>query len=107
VTSRDDLGARLDRLSSGTRRMLDYVTVLEGGAKYAVLRHIARVTEEDMVEDLKEAVDAGILVRLPDSRDLYDFADESLRALVLAEAGEERLERLRARATAARRRVEG
>ncbi|MEX1254544.1 MAG: hypothetical protein WEE64_09395 [Dehalococcoidia bacterium] len=107
MTEADDARARLEGLSGGTRRMLDYVAVLEGGARYAVLRHLARVTEEDMVVDLREAVDAGILAVLPGQPNAYDFTNEALRALVLAEAGESRLPKLRARANAARQRVEG
>ena len=98
---------RLARLSGSARRLLDYVAVLEGGARYEVLRHLARVSEEDMIEDLREAVDAGILVAMAGRPNSYDFSDESLRELVLAEAGVERLPKLRARAQAARQRVEG
>jgi hypothetical protein len=87
--------------------MLDYVAVLQGGARYAVLRHLMRVTEEDMVVDLREAVDAGVLAVVSGQPNVYDFASEELRTLVLAEAGETRLPKLRQRAEAARRRVEG
>ena len=97
---------RLERLSGSARRLLDYVALLPGGAAYAVLRHIARVTEEDMVVDLREAVDAGILAVLPGRPNAYGFADEAVRALVLEQIGPERLPKLRARAEAARRRVE-
>lgn len=98
---------RLAGLSSSARRLLDYVAVMEGGVRYAVVRHIVRVTEEDLVEDLKEVVDAGILTALPGEPNLYDFADESVRSAVLAEIGDARAPKLRQRAEAARRRVEG
>ena len=107
MTGTDDARARLEGLSGGTRRMLDYVAVLDGGARYAVLRHLARVTEEDMVVDLREAVDAGVLAVVPGEPNVYDFTNEALRTLVLSEAGESRLPKLRARARAARQRVEG
>ena len=97
---------RLARLSSSTRRLLDYVALLPGGARYAVLRHIARASEEDMVIDLREAVDAGVLVVAPGRPGSYDFAGEALRAFVLDHIGPERLPKLRARAEAARLRVE-
>jgi hypothetical protein len=102
-----DARERLAGLSGGARRMLDYVAVLEGGARYAVLRHLARATEEDMVVDLREVVEAGILAVAPGQPNVYDFTDDALRTLVLAEAGADRLPKLRARAEAARRRVEG
>jgi len=97
---------RLARLSPGARRLADFVAVLEGGARYALLRHLARLTEEDMVQNLREAVEAGILGALPGQPNTYGFTDEAARRLVLAEAGTERLSKLRARAEAARRRIE-
>ena len=98
---------RLAQLSGSARRLLDYVALLPGGALYAVLRHIARVSEEDMVIDLREAVDAGVLAVMPGRPNAYDFTDAALRPIVLERIGAERLPKLRARAEAARRRVEG
>ena len=98
---------RLSSLSGSTRRMLDYVALLEGGARYALLRHIGRLPEPDMIQNLHEAVEAGLLAAVPGQPNTYDFTDESVRAIVLAEIGEQRLPKLRARAEAARRRVEG
>lgn len=101
------LRERLAGLSGSARRLLDYVAALDGVARYAVLRHIARVTEEDMVVDLRECVDAGALTPVAGEPNTYAFATEGVRALVVREAGEERLGKLRARAESARRRVEG
>ncbi len=101
----EDTHERLARLSSSARRLLDYVAVLESGASYALLRHIARLTEADMIEDLRQAVEAGVLAAAPGQPNSYNFTDEAVRALVLAEIGEQRLPKLRARAEAARRRV--
>lgn len=95
---------RLRRLSSGARRLLDYVAVLEP-ARYAELRHFARATEEDLIEDLKEAVDLRLLERLTGQPNSYVFAGEDVRSAVLADIGEARLPKLRARAEGARRRV--
>jgi len=101
----EPVAERLRRLSSGARRLLDYVAVLEP-ARYAELRHFARATEEDLIEDLKEAVTQGLLARVADEPNSYVFADESLRAAVLAQVGEARLPKLRSRAEATRRRVQ-
>lgn len=89
---------RLSGLSSSTRRMLDYVVVLEDGARYEVLRRMIRLTEQDMIDDLREAVDAGILRVLPGEPNTYAFVDDAIRDVVLAEAGEQRLPKLRAKA---------
>ena len=98
---------RLAPLSGSARRLLDYAALLDDDARYAVLRHLARVSEEDMVIDLREVVDAGLLAAVAGRPNAYRFVDEPVRALVLAEIGEQRLPKLRARAEAARRRVMG
>jgi hypothetical protein len=103
----DDLEERLSKLSGAARRLLDYVAVLEGGARYETLRHLARVSEEDMVEDLREIVQGGFVAALPGRPNYYDFTDDATRQYVLSTAGEGRLPKLRARAVAARERVEG
>jgi len=100
-----DLPDRLAALSGSARRLLDYVAVLPGGARYALLRHLARVTEEDMVEDLREAVDARVLCARAGQPNVYDFADDTVRDFVLDQIGPERLAKLRTRAEAARFRV--
>ena len=102
-----DVRKRLAGLSGSARRLLDYVAVLEGGARYATLRHLAHATEEDMIVDLGEVVDAGFLAVVPGAPNSYDLVDGAVRGLVLADAGTERLPKLRARAAAARGRVEG
>lgn len=98
---------RLAGLSGSARRLLDYVALLDWGARWAVLRHLARATEEDMVEDLKETVDVGLLRRAAAEPNTYVLASETVREVVLAEIGEERLPKLRAKAEAARKRVAG
>jgi hypothetical protein len=103
---REDPHERIGRLSGAARRLAEFVAIAPG-SRYAVLRHLAHVTEEDMIEDLRECVDAGILVSQSGEPNRYDLASNALREAVLATIGELRLPKLRARAEAARRRVEG
>ncbi len=98
---------RLASLTGSARRLLDYLAILDGPGGYAVLRHLARATEEDMVVDLQETVAAGLVAAARDDPNAYDFTDASIRTHVLAEIGEARLPKLRARAAAAQRRVSG
>ena len=98
---------RLASLSGTARRLLDYLAILDGPGRYAVLRHLARATEEDMVVDLQEAVAAGLVTVAKDDPNAYDFTDASIRTHVLAEIGQVRLPKLRARAQMALRRVSG
>lgn len=96
---------RLAQLSGSARRLLDYAALFDDGARYAVLRHMARATEEDMVEDLREVVDAGLLAPSPDNANVYGFVDDNARRIVIDGIGEARLPKLRARAEGARKRV--
>lgn len=96
---------RLAALSSSARRLLDYVAVLEGGARYEALRRAFRLPEQDLIDDLHELAEAGMLRALPGQPNSYEYVDPTLRELVLAEAGEERLPKLRARAERAQRRT--
>ena len=98
---------KLSRLSGSARRMLDYVALLEGDARYAVIRHMARASEEDMVIDLREVVDAGVIAVVSGQPNLYEFVDQAALGIVMADIGEARLPKLRAKANAALRRVTG
>ena len=98
---------KLASLSGSARRLVDYVALLESDARYAVLRHMARATEEDMVVDLREAVDADVIAVVEGEPNTYAFTDEAALEIVMAEMGEARLPKLRARANAARGRVLG
>ncbi len=98
---------KLAGLSGSARRMLDYVALLEDAARYAVIRHMARASEEDMVVDLREVVDAGVIAVVSGQPNLYEFIDQATLRIVMADIGEARLPKLRARANVARQRVIG
>ena len=98
---------RLAALSGSASRLLDYLAVLDRPGRYAMLRHLARVPEPDMVADLHETVAAGLVAATADDPNAYDFTDPSVRTHVLAEIGEVRLPKLRARAHVALESVSG
>ncbi len=93
---------KLANLSSSARRLLDYVALLEDDARYAVLRHMARSPEPDMIADLREATDAGVIAVVPGEPNAYEFIDTAALEIVMAEIGEARLPKLQARADTAR-----
>ncbi len=99
---------KLAGLSGSARRLLDYVALLEeaalpeGGARYAVLRRMARSPEPDMIADLRECTDAAIIAVVEGEPDTYRFVHEALRELIMQEIGEQRLPKLQARANRAR-----
>ncbi len=87
--------------------MLDYVALLEGDARYAVIRRMVRSPEPDMIADLREVVDAGLIAVVDGEPNTYRFTHELIRELIMQEIGEQRLPKLQARADAARGRVTG
>ena len=91
----------LANLSGSARRLLDYLAVIDGPGRYAVLRHLVRVPEPDMVADLQETVAAGLVAAAAGDPNAYDFTDPAIRTHVLAEIGEARLPKLRTRAQVA------
>ncbi len=93
---------KLAGLSGSARRLLDYVALLEGDARYAVLRRMARSPEPDMIADLRECTAAGIIAVVEGDPNTYRFTHESIRELIMQEIGEQRLPKLQARANAAR-----
>jgi hypothetical protein len=95
---------RLIYLSSGARRLADLIAAAEAPARYEVLRHLLRVSEETMTEVLEEAVGAGLVVRGGDPF-TYVPASDAIAAAIREGMGEERLLRLRGQMESARGRV--
>ena len=93
---------KLAGLSGSARRLLDYVAWLESDARYAVLRRMARSPEPDMIADLHEVTDSGIIAVVEGEPDRYAFTHEAIRDLIMREIGEQRLPKLQARANRAR-----
>ncbi len=89
---------KLASLSGSARRLLDYVALLEGDARYATLRRMARSPEPDMIADLQECTASGIIAVVEGEPNTYHFTHEALRELIMQEIGEQRLPKLQARA---------
>ena len=79
AAAEEDTSERLRGLSGSARRLLDYAVVLEGSARYEVLRHIARVSEEDIIEDLREVGEAGLLAAVRGRPHPTAFAPRGVR----------------------------
>ncbi len=95
-------GQKLGNLSGSARRLLDYVALLEEDARYAIIRRMARSPEPDMIADLEEVSNAGLIAVVAGEPNTYEFVDTAALEIVMAEMGEARLPKLRARANAAR-----
>jgi hypothetical protein len=103
---REDSRARAEELltlSSAARRIADLVAASEGPARYEVLRHLLRVSEETMTEVLEEAVRAR-LVRRGEDPFTYVPHDERTGDAIRDGLGA-RAERMRAQLASAAERV--
>lgn len=93
-------------LSSGARRLADLIAAAEQPARYEVLRHLLRVSEETMIELLEEAV-AVRLVRRGDDPFTYVPYEAAVGEDIRESMPEERLARLRRQLRSATERVFG
>ena len=91
-------------LSGGARRISDLVSASVDPLHYEVMRHLLRMSEEDMIEALGEAVDARLVKRGP-NRFTYVPHDEATGEAIREALGEERLDRLRGQIAGASKRV--
>ena len=98
---------RLAALSGSARRLLDYLAILDGPGRYAMLRHLAHAPEADMVVDLPETVAAGVVAAPEDDPTPPAFTPPSTPTPLLAGPRGPRLPKLRARAQVAQRPVSG
>ena len=86
--------------------MVELLSVSSVPLSYEVLRHVLRVTEEDMIETLAETVRSGLVRRVEGRPVAYDLSADMARA-VRESLGDERSGRLRQQVDAARERVHG
>jgi hypothetical protein len=91
-------------LSSAGRRLADLIAASEAPARYEVLRHLLRVSEETMTEVLEEAVHLRLVRRGSDPFTYVPY-DEALGAEIVAGMPPERLQRLRQQLASAADRV--
>ena len=91
-------------LSSAARRLADLIAAAEAPARYEVLRHLLRVSEETMIEVLEEATHVRLVRRGPDPFTYIPYSDE-LADEIRDHMSTERLERLRAQLSSAAGRV--
>lgn len=93
---RDAVLARVDRLSSGSRRVLELAAVLGGRLTHATLLAVAATTGAELLESLDELCRTHFLVAATSvsstgtTGDSYDFAHPLVRDAVYAELGRAR-----------------
>jgi hypothetical protein len=103
----DDLSLRAEQLltlPSAARRLADIIAAADRPLSYDLLRHLLRVSEEDMAETLQETIHAG-LVRRADDPFTYVPATDAIGREIREAMAPERAERLRRQIAGASERV--
>ena len=91
-------------LSSAARRISDLIAASEAPLRYEVMRHLVRVSEEDLIDTLQEATAAKLIRRGPDPFTYVPF-DEETGVAIRDCMDEPRLTRLRTHIAGAASRV--
>jgi hypothetical protein len=91
-------------LSSAGRRLSDLAAAATAPLRYEVVRHLLRVSEEDMTATLEEVVELRLVKRGPDPFTYVPYDDATGEA-VRESMDPERLARLRAQIESASLRV--
>lgn len=76
---RDVISRRLAHLSDDCRRVLVLASVLGREFTPAALAHLARVSQDDLLETLDEAMSAGVVTAVPGAREQVRFAHVLMR----------------------------
>jgi DNA-binding CsgD family transcriptional regulator len=97
------IGRRLERLSDPCRRVVAIAAVLGRVFDYELLRDVAQIDEESLLEALEEAQRAQLLVCDPDGK--ISFVHELIRQTLLSEPTHLRRRRLHLRAAESIERV--
>ncbi|MFL5619182.1 MAG: AAA family ATPase [Gemmatimonadaceae bacterium] len=108
-TVRDAVLARVDRLGSAARTLLDLAAVLGARVRYAALRAVSGDADEVILESLEEVRRARLLVESDDAAgDVeYDFSHPLVRDVVYAALSRPRAQRLHAQVAEALERAYG
>jgi hypothetical protein len=91
-------------LSGAARRIADLIAASEAPLRYEVIRHLVRVSEEDLIDTLQEAVAARLIRRGPDPSTYVPF-DDATGIAIRDCMDEQRLMRLRTHIASATARV--
>ena len=108
-TVKDAVLARVERLGSAARTLLDLAAVLGTRVRYAALHAVCGTTDEAILESLEDVRRAGLLVERDDAVGTveYDFSHPLVRDVVYAALSRLRAQRLHAQVADALERAYG
>ena len=79
------LKSRLTKLQPETLNPLTMASVIGSEFDFEVLREITQIQEDTLLKRLEEWISAGLISEVPNRRDVFRFADNRIRELLLGE----------------------
>jgi predicted ATPase/KaiC/GvpD/RAD55 family RecA-like ATPase len=79
------LKSRLTRLQPETMNLLTMASVIGPEFDFEVLREVTQTQEDALLERLEESITAGLISEVPNRKDVFKFADNRIRELLLGD----------------------
>jgi tetratricopeptide (TPR) repeat protein len=82
---RSVLKSRLTKLQPETMNLLTMASVIGPEFDFEVLREVTKTQEDTLLERLEESITAGLISEVPNRKDVFRFADNRIRELLLGD----------------------
>jgi tetratricopeptide (TPR) repeat protein len=79
------LKSRLTKLQPETLNLLTMASVVGSEFDFEVLREVTQTQEDTLLKRLEESISAGLISEVPNRKDVFRFADNRIRELLLGE----------------------
>ena len=79
------LKSRLTKLEPETLNALTMASVIGSDFDFEVLREVTQTQEDALLERLEEGITAGLISEVPNHKDVFRFADNRIRELLLGD----------------------
>jgi tetratricopeptide (TPR) repeat protein len=79
------LKSRLTKLQTETLNVLTMASVVGSEFDFQVLREVTQTQEDTLLERLEESINAGLISEVPNRKDVFRFADNRIRELLLGD----------------------
>lgn len=84
------LRSRLTKLEAGVVSVLSVAAVTGSEFDFAVLREVTQTQEDMLLQRLEAAISAGLIAEVPRCKDVFRFADNRIRELLLGDLSQSR-----------------
>ncbi len=90
LSVRSVLKSRLSRLEPEATSVLIMASVIGSEFEFEVLREVTQTLEDTLLQRLEAAINAGLVFEVPDRKDVFRFADNRIREVLLGDLSRSR-----------------